>query len=173
MKDAPAPVLLAGDPLLRQKAVAASDPTDPALHMLAEAMLVTMLASEGVGIAAPQIGHSLRLIIIASKPNSRYPDAPVMETLVMVNPEIIRASDGLVAEEEGCLSVPGVRLQVLRHQSVEVRWQTLDGDSRQQEMNGFISRIVQHELDHLEGILFPDRVAEQSSSSDFLLIMTD
>lgn len=151
------PLRLTGDPLLRRKAAMVADPTDPALKELACAMLVTLRAFDGVGIAAPQVGYSLRLVIIASQPNSRYPNAPCMEPVVMLNPQIISRSTEMAQGMEGCLSVPGTKLQVLRHNTVKVCWQDLDGQQLQQEMYGFVARIVQHELDHLEGILFPDR----------------
>lgn len=153
-------VLLAGDPLLRQKAAAITDPSDLKLKALVDAMLVTMQAFNGVGIAAPQVGHSLRVVIIASQPNSRYPDAPIMKPLVMVNPAIITKSPEREPDWEGCLSVPGQRLQVLRHHAVEVCWEDLGAQQHQQLFSGFVARIVQHELDHLDGILFTDHVEQ-------------
>lgn len=146
-----------GNPLLRQKAAEVADPRDPELAVLVDNMLTTMLVSDGVGIAAPQIGQSLRLVIIASRPNPRYPEAPVMEPVIMVNPEIVSRSSELEEGLEGCLSVPGDKMLVMRYQTVEVCWCDLEGRSHQHGFSGFAARIVQHEVDHLNGILFPDR----------------
>jgi len=151
---------LTGDSLLRQHAATIADPSGQELKALVDAMLVTMRAFNGVGIAAPQIGHSLRVVIVASQPNSRYPDAPIMEPLVMVNPAIITKSPEMRPDWEGCLSVPGQRLQVLRHLTVEACWDDLDAHRHQQFFSGFVARIIQHELDHLDGILFTDRAAQ-------------
>lgn len=146
-----------GNLLLHQKAAEVVDPLDPNLAVLVDNMLTTMLASDGVGIAAPQIGQSLRLVIVASRPNPRYPDAPEMEPVIMVNPEIISCSPELVQGLEGCLSVPGDKKMVIRHQTVEVCWHDLEARRHHRSFSGFIARIVQHEIDHLDGILYPDR----------------
>ncbi len=146
-----------GNPVLRQRAAEVVDPASPDIKQLADDMLATMHASSGVGIAAPQTGHSVRVVIIASTPNSRYPDAPAMEPLIMINPEIVSRSDRMVEGMEGCLSVPGLRLPVSRHLDVDTVWRDLAGSRHQQTFTGFIARIVQHELDHLDGILITDR----------------
>lgn len=127
------------------------------LNALADAMHATMLARNGVGIAAPQVYVSRRVIIVASRPNIRYPDAPEMDAIVMINPEIIQRSDRQVLGEEGCLSVPNERGHVARAEVIRVSYQTLAGDSVEQEFSGFPARIVQHEIDHLDGILFVER----------------
>ena len=132
------------------------------LNTLADAMHATMLARNGVGIAAPQVYVSRRVIIVASRPNIRYPDAPEMDAIVMVNPEIIQRSDVQVLGEEGCLSVPNERGQVARAEVIRVSYQTLTGESIEQEFSGFPARIVQHEIDHLDGVLFVERLSETS-----------
>lgn len=147
------------NPFLRRKAVEVAELQDPELAVLVENMLTTMLASDGVGIAAPQVGQSLRLVIVASRPNPRYPDAPEMEPVIMVNPEIVDRSPALVQGLEGCLSVPGDKKMVIRHQTVEVCWHDLEAQRHYRSFSGFIARIVQHEIDHLDGILYPDRAA--------------
>ena len=126
---------------------------------LSEAMRVTMLERNGVGIAAPQVYVSKRVIIVASRPNLRYPDAPEMDAVVMVNPEILQQSEACVLGEEGCLSVPDQRGAVARAEQIRVRYSTLDGESLETEFSGFPARIVQHEIDHLNGILFTERLA--------------
>lgn len=130
------------------------------LYQLNNALMETMLDRQGVGIAAPQVYISKRLIIVASRPNLRYPDAPYMEPITMVNPEILRVSDSQVLGEEGCLSVPDQRGKVARAQDILVRYYTLEGESVDAEFNGFAARIVQHEIDHLNGILFIQRLSD-------------
>ena len=117
-----------------------------------------MLERNGVGIAAPQVYVSKRVIIVASRPNPRYPDAPEMEAIVMVNPEIIQKSVQTVLGEEGCLSVPNERGEVARAEQITVKYQTLNSDEITQTFQGFPARIVQHEVDHLDGVLFVERV---------------
>lgn len=122
------------------------------------AMMDTMNARQGVGIAAPQVYVSKRLIIVASRPNLRYPDAPLMVPITMLNPEILTASEKQVLGEEGCLSVPKQRGQVARAESILVKYFTLQGERVEAEFSGFPARIVQHEIDHLNGVLFTERV---------------
>ncbi|WP_374663154.1 peptide deformylase [Acinetobacter sp.] len=129
------------------------------LRGLADAMQATMLARSGVGIAAPQVYVSKRVIIVASRPNLRYPDAPDMEAVVMVNPEILRFSDDCLLGEEGCLSVPDQRGQVARAAQIQLRYFTLDGVQVVTAFSGFPARIVQHEVDHLNGVLFVERLS--------------
>jgi peptide deformylase len=154
------PVAQQGEPILAIQAslVAETEFGTAWLKQLAESMQNTMLARQGVGIAAPQMYVSKRMIIVASRPNPRYPDAPDMPAVVMVNPEILTASKQQVAGEEGCLSVANTRGQVARAESVLVRYFTLDGEMKEIEYSGFPARIVQHEIDHLDGILFVDRL---------------
>ena len=128
------------------------------LTQLAHAMQSTMLARSGVGIAAPQVYVSKRIIIVASRANPRYPDAPDMLAVVMINPEIIDCSDDTVLGEEGCLSVPNERGSLARAQRITVRYFTLHGEQVETTYEGFPARIVQHEVDHLNGILFVERL---------------
>lgn len=113
----------------------------------------------GVGIAAPQVYISKRVIIVASRPNPRYPDAPEMNAVVMVNPEILEFSSETCLGEEGCLSVPDERGQVERAEMVKVKYLTLQGEAVETIFHGFPARIVQHEVDHLNGILFVERIS--------------
>lgn len=153
------PVAQRGEDILKLKAmhVADSEFKSEWLQQLASAMFATMSERNGVGIAAPQVYISKRVIIVASRPNPRYPDAPEMDAVVMVNPEILAFSQETCLGEEGCLSVPNERGQVERAQLVTVRYQTLNGDVVETVYEGFPARIVQHEVDHLDGILFVDR----------------
>ena len=98
------------------------------------------------------------MIIVASRPNLRYPDAPEMDAVVMLNPEILEMSEQVLLGEEGCLSVEGERGQVARADTIRVRYFTLVGAMMELTLSGFPARIVQHEVDHLNGILFVDRL---------------
>ncbi|MFV5491639.1 peptide deformylase [Acinetobacter sp. ASP199] len=138
-------------------AVADSEFGSEWLYQLNKAMMDTMLDRQGVGIAAPQVYISKRVIIVASRPNLRYPDAPYMEAVTMINPEILHASEAQVLGEEGCLSVPDQRGKVARAQDIWVRYYTMEGAQVDAEFSGFAARIVQHEIDHLNGILFTER----------------
>ena len=149
-----------GESILTLKAatVANSEFNSDWLTALASAMQATMLARNGVGIAAPQVYVSKRVIIVASRANLRYPDAPDMPAVVMVNPEILEKSDNTILGEEGCLSMPDERGMVLRAEMVKVRYFTLEGEPIETVFHGFPARIVQHEIDHLDGVLFVERL---------------
>jgi peptide deformylase len=148
-----------GSPILRQRSNTIVNIIDPQIDDLIVDLIATADAANGVGIAAPQVASSLRLFIVASRPSPRYPQAPTMEPTAMINPEIVDRSGALIPGWEGCLSVPGLRGLVLRDRSIEVKYLTKHGELVQQELTGFVARIFQHELDHLDGILFPDRVS--------------
>ncbi|MFZ1341989.1 peptide deformylase [Thiothrix eikelboomii] len=157
--DAPSlPIAQQGEAILAQSATVVTDPLHPDIQALIRNMQATMSAANGVGIAAPQVFRSLRLIIVASRPNPRYPDAPLMEAVAMINPEIIWLSIETCLGEEGCLSVPGRRAQVARAERLTVRYLNQQGERVEATYSGFIARIIQHEMDHLNGILFVDRV---------------
>ena len=147
-----------GSPILRQKSAAIGNITDPQLEQTIADLMATCAAANGVGIAAPQVASSVRLFIVASRPSPRYPHAPTMAPTAMINPEIVDRSGELVAGWEGCLSVPGTRGLVMRDRAIAVKYFTKQGELVHQELTDFVARIFQHELDHLDGILFPDRV---------------
>ena len=148
----------AGILTLKAATVANSEFNSDWLTALASAMQATMLVRNGVGIAAPQVYVSKRVIIVASRANPRYPDAPDMPAAVMVNPEILEKSDNTILGEEGCLSVPDERGMVARAEMVKVRYFTLEGEQIETVFHGFPARIVQHEIDHLDGVLFVERL---------------
>ncbi len=131
---------------------------DREIQTLIDRLLVTIQQENGVGIAAPQVSRSFRLFIVASRPNPRYPDAPKMEPTAIINPKIIATSAEKVFGWEGCLSVPEIRGWVPRHQTIEVEYLDRNGHLCQSQFTDFVARIFQHEYDHLDGILFPDRV---------------
>lgn len=147
-----------GQPVLRAVAEKIARADDPAVQSLIEDMLVTVADANGVGIAAPQVFESLSLFIVAPYPNSRYPHAPVMEPAAMINPEIVWASDEMEKGWEGCLSIPGLRGLVPRHKSIAVRYLDRKGELREAEYEGFLARVFQHEFDHVQGVVFIDRL---------------
>lgn len=157
------PIAAADEPILHQPARAVTDLSDPAIQRLLDDMLATLQAANGVGIAAPQVFAPLRIIIVASRPNPRYPDAPLMEPVVIVNPQILWQSAETCTGWEGCLSVPGLRSPVARSTRLRVRYLTRRGDSVEADYEGFIARIIQHECDHLDGILFVERVEDKGT----------
>ncbi|CCQ50848.1 peptide deformylase [Crocosphaera watsonii WH 8501] len=155
-----------GNPILRQQAQLVQDLTDQKLQQLMDTLLTTARDANGVGIAAPQVSQSYRLFVVCSHPNPRYPDAPMMDPTIMINPRIISHNDEIVKGWEGCLSVPGVRGLVPRYKVITVEYLDRYGKLQQQKLKDFVARIFQHELDHLNGILFIDRVDKSEDLVD-------
>jgi peptide deformylase len=151
-------VIELGNPILRQPAKWVEDVSSPQIQTLIDDLILTVREANGVGIAAPQTAASERLFIVASRPNPRYPNAPAMEPTAMINPRIVAYSSEMVQGWEGCLSVPGMRGLVSRHQAIEVEYTSRDGTLHQQTFTDFVARIFQHELDHLDGMVFLDRM---------------
>lgn len=151
-------IALLGNPVLRKKAEMVSDIQDPKVQKLIDTMLSLVMSVNGVGLAAPQLSKSLRIMVIASHPNTRYPHAPRMDPTLMINPVITTRSEKIVSDWEGCLSIPGLRGFIPRHEEITVSYTIRTGEQRTVSYTGFIARIVQHETDHLDGILFIDRV---------------
>ncbi|MEM8602665.1 MAG: peptide deformylase [Cyanobacteria bacterium P01_H01_bin.121] len=149
-----------GNPVLRQVAQTIESPTDAWVQTLIDTLIAKTLACHGVGIAAPQLAESCQLIVVASRPNLRYPDAPTMEPTALLNPQIVDCADTDVDGWEGCLSVPGLRGLVRRSYWIDVAYTDRQGQACQQRFTDFVARIVQHEIDHLNGTLFIDRVAK-------------
>ena len=147
-----------GHPVLRAPAGPLSLPASEGVRALADDMLATLRDANGVGIAAPQVYEPLRLFILASRPNARYPNAPQMDPELVFNPEILERSDTVVKDWEGCLSIPGIRGNVPRHDRIRVQYQNAAGEPVERTFEGFVARIFQHEFDHLEGIVFLDRL---------------
>ncbi|MGK7904348.1 MAG: peptide deformylase [Hormoscilla sp.] len=145
-----------GDRVLRQQARPIEN--IESVQKLIDELMATAAASNGVGIAAPQVGQSYRLLIVASRPTLRYVNAPKMEPTAMINPRIIAHSDEIVKDWEGCLSIPGIRGLVPRYQAIEVEYTTRDDRVERRELTDFVARIFQHEYDHLEGLVFLDRL---------------
>ena len=153
-------VLKMGDPLLYRKADPVQQFNTPELERLVADMFDTMAALNGAGLAAPQIGVSLRVVIFGVEANPRYPDAEPVPTTVLVNPVLEPIGDDMEEGWEGCLSVPGLRGLVPRH--LRLRYTGFDQHGRplDRTVSGFHARVVQHECDHLDGILYPMRLRD-------------
>lgn len=155
-------ILRMGDPRLLRKArpVEAFDTAE--LHSLIADMFDTMHAANGAGLAAPQIGVDLQLVIFGFKHNQRYPEAPEVPETVLINPVITPLTDETEEGWEGCLSVPGLRGKVPRW--TRLRYQGFDqfGQAIDRTVEGFHARVVQHECDHLEGMLYPLRMVDMT-----------
>ncbi|WP_293153675.1 peptide deformylase [Microcoleus sp. bin48.metabat.b7b8b9.023] len=147
-----------GNPVLRQPSQVVENVKDDRIQQLIDNLIATVQHAHGVGIAAPQAAMCDRLFIVASRPNLRYPQAPHMEPTAMINPRIVAASTEKVKDWEGCLSIPGIRGLVPRSRAIEIEYTCRDGKLHKQELTDFVARIFQHEHDHLDGIVFLDRV---------------
>ena len=140
-------IITLGDNRLRQKSVTITDPSDSKLRDFTKELTETMYQSDGVGIAAPQVGKNIRLVVIGVKSGP----------LVMINPTVSRKSWRQVEAEEGCLSVPGVFGLVRRSRSLWVSFFDTRGTRQKLRAEGMFARVIQHEVDHLNGVLFIDR----------------
>jgi peptide deformylase len=151
------PILAYGDPVLRKKA--AKVPKDhPSLDMLISSMFETMYDSRGVGIAAPQVGKSLNLFIIDTAPfeDEQYPDLK----RVFINAEILEEDGEKWEFEEGCLSIPNIRENVKRKPNLRIRYQDENFEEHEESFDGIAARVIQHEYDHVQGVLFVDHLSE-------------
>lgn len=147
-----------GHPVLRRKAAGLKNVADKETQALIDDLILTVQDVDGVGIAAPQVYESKRIFILASHPNPRYPKAPKMKPTAVINPKIISHSTKMTKDWEGCLSIPGIRALVPRYQSIAVEFTTRQGKVVKRQFKDFVARIFQHESDHLDGIVFLDRV---------------
>lgn len=154
------PVLRMGEPLLFAKAEPVAPFDTPELHALIQDMHDTMAQMNGAGIAAPQIGVSLRVVIFGVGSNPRYPDASSRQFVVLINPELRPVGDVLEDDWEGCLSVPGMRGLVPRYTRLHYTGFDQFGQPIDRLVSGFHARVVQHECDHLDGILYPMRIQD-------------
>jgi len=157
------PVLRMGDPRLLQRAEPITNFGNRELDTLLADMRDTMYELDGVGLAAPQIGVSLRVVIFEVNANPRYPDAESVPQTVLINPVLTPLSNVMEEDWEGCLSVPGMRGLVPRY--TKLRYQGCDetGALIDRTVSGFHARVVQHECDHLDGILYPMRISDMSN----------
>ncbi len=155
------PIYVYGSEVLRAKAkeVEINEDTKPEILSLLEKMDETMRDADGVGLAAPQVGKSLRILIVDGRDISdSYPELHDF-VRTMINPEVLEESDETSEYSEGCLSIPDVNCNIVRPKKIKVRFINENFETQEEEFDGFASRMLQHELDHLEGILFTDRAA--------------
>ncbi|MBB5393083.1 MULTISPECIES: peptide deformylase [unclassified Herbaspirillum] len=155
-------ILKMGDPRLLRQAQPVTQFGTPELAQLVDDMFDTMRAVSGAGLAAPQIGVDLQLVIFGFGSNQRYPDAPPVPETVLINPVLTPLSEETEDGWEGCLSVPGMRGVVPRWSRLRYQGYDLDGNAIDRTVDGFHARVVQHECDHLQGILYPMRIRDFS-----------
>lgn len=151
-----------GDQVLRSPAKRIGK-VDDSVRQLARDMLVSMYAARGIGLAAPQIGQPLQLLVIDLEIED-----PKSAPLILINPEISAVGGSLCTYEEGCLSIPGVYLDVVRPSVVEVSYRDEMGRPKRMKADGLMARCIQHEMDHLNGVLFVDRVTDELSLNEGL-----
>lgn len=150
------------DDVLRRIADPVKNISSEEIQNLIDTLMFSCEKAKGMGIAAPQIFHSRQIFIMSSQPNIRYPNAPFMEPVAVINPEIIRQSEEKEKDWEGCLSVPDLRGLVPRSTTIEVSYSNRLGENVSTRYHGFLARLFQHEYDHLNGILFVDRVLSKA-----------
>lgn len=156
-------VLRMGDPLLRLEAEPVTVFNTPELHELITDMRDTMADYDGAGLAATQIGVPLRVMIFGVDENSRYPDVETVPDTVLINPEFEILGAQTESDWEGCLSVPGMRGIVSRPGHIRYRGYDSSGTLIERQASGFHARVFQHEYDHLNGVLYPDRITDHNS----------
>lgn len=155
-------ILKMGDPRLLRVAKPVEDPADPALKDIIADMYETMDAASGVGLAAPQIGVDLRLMIFGFEANPRYPDEVAVPLTTLINPWLEMLGEETEEGWEGCLSVPGMRGLVPRAMRIRYGGTLENGSTVEREVQGFHARVFQHEYDHLDGVLYPQRIADMT-----------
>jgi len=158
-------ILHVGNPLLRERSreVSRDELASPEMQQLIDDLIETMHAANGAGIAAPQVGELVRIATIEVTENPRYPYKPRIPLTIVVNPIIEPLDDELVDVNEGCLSVPNMRGNVMRNVNVRVRWMDREGVEHDEIRRGLTAGTFQHECDHLDGVLFLDRVSDTRS----------
>ena len=164
-----------GNPLLRQTAKPVNEFESPEFQDSLVTMQTIMDTAKGVGIAAPQIGISKQIVIVASRPTTRYPNAPEMPATIMCNPQFEILDQTLIKDWEGCLSVPGIRALVPRYQAIRIRFQDREGNTQHTDLRDFPARVFQHEFDHLQGKVYLDSIETTSdivAESEYLKLIT-
>jgi len=162
------PIVTVGDPLLRERArgLSADELRSDEVQRLIDDMIETKRAAHGAGLAANQVGEAVRVAVVEVEPgNPRYPYKPPVDLTVIVNPVVEPMDDEVFAVNEGCLSVPGLRGDVERFVNVRVRYLDRDGQPREEVRRGLTAGTFQHEVDHLDGVLFLDRVTDPATFS--------
>ena len=163
-----------GNSVLRQQAQYVDDVNSACILRIIDMMSTALSGSNGVGLAAPQLSESVRIVIIASRPSKRYPLAPEMEPVVMINPEYDVVSQDKKKDWEGCLSIPGIRALVPRYEKIRISYFDQQGIQQELLAEDFVARIFQHEYDHLNGLVYLDRVEDNKdiiSETEFQKLM--
>lgn len=151
-------IALLGHPILRRKAVVVRNAADKEIQELIDDLILTITDVDSVGLSASQVYESKRIFILNPHPCLRYPKAPKMKPTAVINPKIISHSNKIAKDWEGCLSIPSIRALVPRWQSIAVEFTNRKGKVVKRQFKDFVARIFQHELDHLDGIVFLDRI---------------
>ncbi len=157
-------IRLLGDPVLRSVAQRVKSPRHPTIRKIVRDLVHTFEVYGGGGLSAPQVGHSLRIIVVGIRSSPRYPDIMPTRRHVMINPVFLTKSYSVEDGPEGCVSLPGlIALKVPRHASVRIQWTTPGGRVLEGCFTGTFARIIQHEMDHLDGLMFTDRLKNNKS----------
>lgn len=162
LKRPPLDIHTLGDRVLRQGAKRVAK-VDDEIRALVRQMLQTMYSSDGIGLAAPQVGVNKQLVVVDVEP-----DNAARPPLALINPQVVRVSKELAKGEEGCLSIPGVFLDVIRPAAIEVRYKDENGRPQRLQASDMLARCILHEMDHLEGVMFVDRVTNQLALAEAL-----
>ncbi len=152
------PIAQLGAPVIRAIAEPVTDLGSKETQRFIDELMLTCDKAKGMGISAPQVYRSERIFIMSSRPNERYPHAPKMEPIAVIDPEVIWHSQAMEKDWEGCLSLPGVRALVPRYSVIDVSYLSREGERVEAQYEGFLARLFQHEYDHLDGKVFIDRV---------------
>ena len=163
-----------GAKVLRLQAQEVQNIHDSEIQELMADLFISLASTNGVGLAAPQVSASWRIIVIASRPSDRYPYAPEMQPTLMINPRFKPVSEAQEKDWEGCLSIPGIRAKVPRYTHIKVDYINAEGEPASQVLDGFIARVFQHECDHLDGFVYLDRVTSNRdiiSEGEFAKLM--
>ena len=162
LEQAPLELHYLGDRVLRQPAKRVAK-VDDSIRILVKEMLQTMYSNDGIGLAAPQVGVNKQVIVIDCQL-----DKPEIPALVLINPKITRSSSQVCSGEEGCLSIPGVYLDVIRPVAIEVSFKDENGKPQKIQAKDLLARVIQHEMDHLNGVMFVDRVENEIALNEQL-----
>ena len=151
-------IALLGHPILRARAAEVDDPSTTEIQSFIDDLLATMIESDAVGLAAPQVYRSVRVFVMRSRKGKRFPNAPEVPPFAAINPEVISQSNETDRGWEGCFSMPGYRAMIERPVSIVARWQDRQGEVAEQELQDLAARVFLHELDHLDGKMFLERM---------------
>ncbi len=156
------PIVLYGARVLREKSVPIEDPTHPKVQEFIANLYETMHQAQGIGLSAPQVGYAVQAFVVDATPlydEEENPDESVKDFVkTFINPEITEYKSEKTDYEEGCLSIPGVRANVIRPETIRIKFYDEKGNFHEEEYSGMVARIIQHEYDHLQGILFTDYI---------------